>query len=67
MALATGPEVPTTAIAQLGQLDNPGRARFGRGTLAFTIGIIGAITIGRLSLGICTSASPVTVAVGSSP
>ena len=41
MALATGTEAPATAIAQLGQLDNRGRARFGRGTLALTIVIVG--------------------------
>ena len=31
MALATGTEAPATSIAQLGQLDNRGRWRFGRG------------------------------------
>ena len=31
MALATGTEAPATSIAQLGQLDNDGRRRFGRG------------------------------------
>jgi hypothetical protein len=30
MALATGVEAPSSAIAQLGQLDDPGRVRFGR-------------------------------------
>ena len=30
MALATGTEAPATSIAQLGQLDNRGRRRFGR-------------------------------------
>ncbi|MGB0093747.1 MAG: amino acid permease [Solirubrobacteraceae bacterium] len=52
MALATGTEAPATSIAQLGQLDNPGRARFGRGTLALTIGIVGAITIGLTALAV---------------
>ena len=46
MALATGVEAPLSAIAQLGQLDNDGRRRFGRGTLAFTIAIVGTITLG---------------------
>ncbi len=52
MALATGTEAPATSIAQLGQLDNPGRAQFGRGTLALTIGIVGAITIGLTALAV---------------
>lgn len=46
MALATGIEAPSTAIAQLGELDNRGRARFGRITLWLTLGIVGSITIG---------------------
>ena len=46
MALATGVEAPLTAIAQLGQLNNDGRRRFGRGTLALTVGIVGALTLG---------------------
>jgi len=46
MALATGIEAPSTAIAQLGQLDDRGRARFGRITLWLTLGIVGTITIG---------------------
>jgi amino acid transporter len=46
MALATGIEAPSTAIAQLGELDDRGRARFGRITLWLTLGIVGSITIG---------------------
>lgn len=46
MALATGVEAPSSAIAQLGQLDNPGRSRFGRITLWLTLGIVGTITVG---------------------
>ena len=46
MALATGTEAPATSIAQLGQLDNRGRWRFGRGTLALTIVIVGGLTLG---------------------
>jgi len=34
MALATGTEAPATSIAQLGQLGNRGKRRFGQGTLA---------------------------------
>lgn len=46
MALATGVEAPSSAIAQLGQLDDHGRRRFGRITLWLTLGIVGAITLG---------------------
>ncbi len=58
MALATGVEAPSSAIAQLGQLDNAGRRRFGRITLWLTLGIVGALTLGltaaavRLKVGI---------------
>ena len=46
MALATGVEAPLTAIAQLGQIDDDGRRRFGRGTLALTVAIVGTLTVG---------------------
>jgi hypothetical protein len=46
MALATGVEAPSSAIAQLGQLDDAGRRRFGRVTLWLTLGIVGTITLG---------------------
>lgn len=46
MALATGVEAPSSAIAQLGQLDDAGRRRFGQVTLWLTLGIVGAITLG---------------------
>lgn len=46
MALATGVEAPSSAIAQLGQLDDHGRRRFGRLTLWLTLGIVGTITLG---------------------
>jgi hypothetical protein len=46
MALATGVEAPSSAIAQLGQLDDVGRRRFGRVTLWLTLGIVGTITLG---------------------
>jgi hypothetical protein len=52
MALATGTEAPATSIAQLGQLDNDGRRRFGRGTLAATIGIVGVLTLGLTALAV---------------
>jgi hypothetical protein len=52
MALATGTEAPATSIAQLGQLDDRGRWRFGRGTLALTIVIVGALTIGLTALAV---------------
>ena len=46
MALATGVEAPSSAIAQLAQLDDAGRRRFGRITLWLTLGIVGSLTIG---------------------
>jgi Amino acid permease len=52
MALATGTEAPATSIAQLGQLDNRGRRRFGRGTLALTIVIVGGLTLGLTALAV---------------
>ncbi|WP_310713942.1 amino acid permease [Streptomyces lydicus] len=58
MALATGVEAPSTAIAQLGQLDDTARRRFGRGTLALLVVIVGGLTLaltvlaGRLHIGL---------------
>jgi hypothetical protein len=52
MALATGTEAPATSIAQLGQLDNNGKWRFGRGTLGLTILIVGALTLGLTALAV---------------
>jgi hypothetical protein len=46
MALATGVEAPSSAVAQLGQLDRAGRVRFGQVTLWLTLGIVGWLTIG---------------------
>lgn len=46
MALATGVEAPSSAIAELGQLDDTGRRRFGRVTLWLTLGIVGTLTLG---------------------
>jgi hypothetical protein len=52
MALATGTEAPSSAIAQLGQLDAAGRRRFARGTLALTLAIVAALTIGLAGLAV---------------
>jgi hypothetical protein len=45
MALATGVEAPSSAIAQLGQLDDAGRRSFGRWALWLTLGIVGTLTM----------------------
>ena len=52
MALATGTEAPATSIAQLGQLDPRGKARFGRGTLALTVGIVSVLTLALTALAV---------------
>jgi hypothetical protein len=52
MALATGTEAPATSIAQLGQLDDRGRRRFGRGTLALTVAIVGTMTLALTALAV---------------
>jgi hypothetical protein len=52
MALATGVEAPLTAIAQLGQLADRERRRFGRGTLALTIAIVGVLTLSLTALAV---------------
>jgi hypothetical protein len=52
MALATGTEAPATSIAQLGQLGDRGRSRFGRGTLALTVVIVGALTLALTALAV---------------
>lgn len=46
MALATGVEAPSSAIAQLGQIDAAGRRRFARVTLWLTLLVVGSITLG---------------------
>lgn len=46
MALATGVEAPSTAIAELDELDDDGRRRFGKLTLWLTLGIVGTLTMG---------------------
>jgi hypothetical protein len=52
MALATGVEAPSSAIAQLGQLDNAGRVRFGRITLWLMVGIVIWLTVGITVVGV---------------
>lgn len=52
MALATGTEAPATSIAQLGQLDERGKRRFGQGTLLATIVIVGTLTMGLTVLAV---------------
>jgi len=46
MALATGVEAPSSAIAQLAQLDDSGRRRFGRVTLWLMLAIVVTLTVG---------------------
>ena len=52
MALATGVEAPSSAIAQLGQLDDRGRRRFGRITLWLTLAIVGTLTLGLTAVAV---------------
>jgi amino acid transporter len=52
MALATGVEAPSSAIAQLGQLDNRGRRLFGRVTIWLTLLIVGSLTLGLTALAV---------------
>ena len=69
MALATGVEAPSTAIAQLGQLDNEGRKRFGHLTLLATLLIVGTLTLGfaalavRLGVGLPVGESTLTAEI----
>jgi hypothetical protein len=52
MALATGVEAPSSAIAQLGQLDDAGRLRFGRVTLWLMLAIVTWLTGGLTILAV---------------
>jgi hypothetical protein len=52
MALATGIEAPSDAIAQLTGLDRPARRRFGQRTIWLTVAIVGVLTIGISALAI---------------
>ena len=45
MALATGVEAPSNAVAQLPQLDDRSRTRFGRLTLWLMVAIVGFLTL----------------------
>lgn len=63
MALATGVEASSTAVAQLGELGESSRRRFGQGSLLLMVGIVGALTIAfawvavKLNVGIPTGES----------
>jgi hypothetical protein len=50
MALATGTEAPSTAMAQLGQLGPDDRRRFARVTITLTLVIVAGLTIGLTEL-----------------
>jgi Amino acid permease len=52
MALATGVESPSNAIAQLGQLGERGRRIFGQLTIWLMVGIVGALTLGLAALAV---------------
>jgi hypothetical protein len=52
MALATGVEAPSSAIAQLGQLDDTGRLRFGRTTLWLMVAVVVWLTAGFTVVGV---------------
>jgi hypothetical protein len=52
MALATGIEAPSNAIAQLPQLRDRGRRRFGRGTLWLMVAIVGSLTLAFAGLAV---------------
>jgi hypothetical protein len=52
MALATGVEAPSTAVAQLGQLDRADKVRFGQTTLWLTLGIVAWLTLGLTVLAV---------------
>lgn len=52
MALATGVEAPSNAIAQLGRLDDDARRRIGQLTLWLMVAIVGTLTIGLALLAV---------------
>jgi hypothetical protein len=52
MALATGVEAPSSAVAQLGQLDRSGQVRFGRVTLWLTLAIVAWLTLGLTAVAV---------------
>ena len=52
MALATGVEAPSNAIAQLSALDDDARRRFGQVTLWLMVAIVGALTLALAALAV---------------
>lgn len=52
MALATGVESPSDAIAQLGQLSDRGRRLFGQLTIWLMVAIVGCLTLGLTALAV---------------
>lgn len=52
MALATGVEAPSNAIAELPNLTNRGRRMFGRGTLWSMVAIVGGLTLSLSALAV---------------
>lgn len=52
MALATGVEAPSDAIAQLGELRDRGRRKVGRLTLMLMVAIVGGLTLGIAGLAV---------------
>ena len=52
MALATGVESPSDAIAQLGQLDRRGRRIFGQLTIWLMVAIVGGLTLALAALAV---------------
>jgi len=52
MALATGVEAPSNAIAQLGQLGDHGRRRFGQLTIWVMVAIVGVLTLALAALAV---------------
>ena len=70
MALATGVEAPSNAIAQLPQLGDRGRRLFGRGTLWLMVGVVGGMTLSlavlavRLGVGLPAADSTLLADIG---
>lgn len=52
MALATGVEAPSNAVAQLGQLDDDARRRFGQLTIWVMLLIVATLTLGLAALAV---------------
>lgn len=58
MALATGVEAPSNAVAQLGQLDARGRRLFGQLTLWMMLAVVGGLTISLAVIGVRLGVGP---------